>query len=304
MGVIVMQLRHFRYLKAIVEQGTFTRAAQVLHVSQPALSHQIRQLEDRLGVQLLDRTGRIVRPTDAGAAFLDHARRALSEVEAAGRAARDVEDLTSGLLRIGVTPSFSAYLVAPLIRRFHGSYPGIRLHLVDMAQDEMEAALGDDALDLGLAYSEVHAEDVEWRPLHAERLALIAGEAHSVARTGAIDATSLAKEELVLLGPSFATRRTIDLYLRTHDIKPQITVEASSIAAIVEIVRTSQLVTILPDVVVREQRQLIARPLIPIIEPRRVALLQRRGGYRSAAARAFVTLAEAFTKELEEGATG
>lgn len=296
-----MLLRHIRYLKAVAEQGSFTRAAQALHVSQPALSQQIRQLEERMGVQLLDRTGRIVRPTDAGAAFLDHARRAISEVEAATRAAHDVEDLSSGALRIGVPPSFGGYLIAPLIRRFHERCPGIHLHLLDMAQEDIETALGDDIIDLGLAFSDVRAEDVEWRPLHAERLALIMAEGHPVADNPAIDRAVLEREEMVLMGPDFATRRLIDTHFRRHGIRPRVAVETSSMMTIVEIVRRSHLVTILPDVTVREQHGLATRPLDPPIEQRRAALLQRRGGYRSAAARAFAATTEEFTRELETG---
>lgn len=298
-----MQLRHLRYLQVIVEQGSFTRAAQVLHVSQPALSHQVRQLEERLGVQLLDRTGRTVRPTDAGTAFLEHARRAISEVEAADRAARDVEDLSSGGLRIGVPPSFGGYLIAPLLRRFHESHPGISLHLADMAQEEIETALEDDALDLGLAFSDVHSEDVEWHPLHAERLALVMAEAHPCADMSVIDGPTLEGMEMVMMGPDFATRQLIDAHFRQHSIRPKIAVEATSMMTIVEIVRKSRLVTILPDAIVREQHALVARPLDPVIEPRRVALLQRRGAYRSAAARAFVEITKGFTGELESSCT-
>jgi LysR family cyn operon transcriptional activator len=294
-----MQLRHLRYLKTIVEQGTFTRAAQMLHVSQPALSHQVRQLEERLGVQLLDRTGRTVRATDAGTAFLEHASRAISELEAADRAARDVEDLSSGTLRIGVPPSFGGYLIAPLIRRFHERHPGIRFFLTDMTQSEIETALGDDAIDLGLAFSDVHADDVEWRALHAERLALVMSEDHPAAGVPVFDGAALEGMEMVLMSPDFATRQLIDAHLRRHGIRPHVAVETSSMMTIVEIVRKSRLVTILPDVVVLEQSALVARPLDPPFEPRCVALLQRRGGYRSAAARAFVAVAEAFSGELD-----
>ena len=86
-------VRSVRYLKAVADHGSFTRAAAALHVSQPALSQQIRELEERMGVQLLDRSGRAVRPTDMGEAFLRHVRRAMDELEVGDRAMRDVKDL-------------------------------------------------------------------------------------------------------------------------------------------------------------------------------------------------------------------
>jgi LysR family cyn operon transcriptional activator len=293
-----MMLRHIRYLKTVAELGSFTRAAQALHVSQPALSKQIKQMEDSMGAQLLDRTGRIVRPTDAGIAFLAHANRALSEVEAAGRAAQDVEDLSRGHLRLALTPSFNGYLTAPLVKLFHQRYPGIRLKLTDMSQEEMEAALRDDELDLGLAFSDVRSEDIEWHALHSERLCLLAAASNPVLRSGDLTASRLCQEELILLDESFVTRQTIDAHFRRYDIKPRIAVEASSISAIVGLVRTSRLVSILPDLLAREHKGLSAKPLAPPIPTRRVALLQRKGSYQSAAARAFKSLAETFTRDL------
>ena len=86
-----MLIPSVRYLKAVADHGSFTRAAAALHVSQPALSQQIRELEGRMGAQLLDRSGRTVRPTDVGEAYLRHVRRALDELEVGGRAIRDVQ---------------------------------------------------------------------------------------------------------------------------------------------------------------------------------------------------------------------
>src|SRR5271165_2495599 len=102
---MAMLVRSLRYLKAVADHGSFTRAAAALHVSQPALSQQIRELEERMGVQLLDRSGRAV---------------------------RDVKDLSSGSLRLGFTPSFAIYLLGPLIRRYRDRFPGIVLTTTEM----------------------------------------------------------------------------------------------------------------------------------------------------------------------------
>ena len=294
-----MLVRPLRYLKAVADHGSFTRAAVALHVSQPALSQQIRELEERMGVQLLDRSGRTVRPTDVGEAYLRHVRRALDELEVGGRAIRDVQDLSSGALRLGFTPSFAIYLLGPLIRRYRDRFPGIVLTITEMAQEEMELALGTDALDLGLAFSDVLAEDVEWLPLHTERLSLIVGQRHPAASGNReMDAAALAAEPLALLAPSFATRAMVDRYLRRNGVHPHVAVEANSIAAIVEIVRLAGLATILPETVAGEQSGLFLVRLRPAIDSRRVALLQRRGGYRSAASRAFVAVAQDHAKAI------
>jgi LysR family cyn operon transcriptional activator len=295
-----MLVRPVRYLKAVADHGSFTRAATTLHVSQPALSQQIRELEERMGVQLLDRSGRTVRPTDVGETYLRHVRRALNELEAGGRAIRDVQDLSSGALRLGFTPTFAIYLLGPLIRRYRDRFPGIMLTVTEMAQEETELALVSDALDVGLAFSEVLAEDIEWLPLHTERLSLIVGQEHPAASGNReMDTTALAAESLALLGPSL-TRVVVDRYFRRHGIQPHVAVEANSIAAIVEIVRVARLVAILPEPVAQEQAGLSVVRLTPAIDSRRVALLQRRGGYRSAASRAFVEVAQDYAKAIQD----
>ena len=296
-----MLVRPLRYLKAVADHGSFTRAAAALHVSQPALSQQIRELEERMGVQLLDRSGRTVRPTDVGEAYLRHVQRALDELEVGGRAIRDVQDLSSGALRLGFTPLFAIYLLGPLIRLYRDRFPGIVLTITEMAQEEMELALGADALDLGLAFSDVLAEDVEGLPLHTEKMSLIVGQGHPAANSDReMDTAALTAEPLALLGPTFATRAMVDRYLRSVGVHPYVAVEANSIAAIVEMVRRAGLATILPEVVAQEQMGLCVVRLAPAIDSLRVALLQRRGGYRSAASRAFVAVAQDYAKAIED----
>jgi DNA-binding transcriptional LysR family regulator len=150
-----MLLRHIRYFLAVAEHANFTRAAEALHVSQPTLSQQIRQLEDTLGVQLLDRSGRAVRLTEAGEAYMQYARLALQNLEAGRRALHDVHDLARGSLRLAMAPTFTTYLIGPLVDAFNRRYPAITLRIEEMPQERIEVLLNDDALDLGIAFDEV-----------------------------------------------------------------------------------------------------------------------------------------------------
>lgn len=168
-----MLLRHIRYLLAVAEHRNFTRAAQALHVSQPTLSQQIKQLEDTLGAPLLDRSGRSVSLTDAGQAYVRFARLALQDLEAGTRAMHDVQDLSRGHLRLAMTPTFTAYLIGPLLARFHGLYPGITLSVEELTQDRIEAALGEDLLDIGIGFAGEHGPDIECEALFAEALSVV-----------------------------------------------------------------------------------------------------------------------------------
>lgn len=290
-----MELRHIRYLLAVAEHGNFTRAAEALHVSQPTLSQQIKQLETSLRVQLLDRSGRAVRTTDAGEAFLLYARRALQDLDAAERAIHDVQDLSRGALRLATTPTFAAYLVGPLMDRFTTRHPGIEVTIQEMTQDRIEAELARDGLEIGIAFEDVRSDEVESTPLFVETLSLVVGEQHSHAgRRSPLPARELEEQALVLLSSDFATRLHIDRYFNDQGITPRTAIEASSIGAILEIVRRGRLATVLPDAITLEQRGLASIPLSPAMPPRTVSLLRRKGAYRTAAGRAFAEIASAW----------
>jgi LysR family cyn operon transcriptional activator len=291
-----MLLRHIRYLTAVAEHRNFTRAAEALHVSQPTLSQQIKQMENSLHAQLLDRSGRTVRLTAAGEAYLSYARRALQDLDAGERAIHDVQDLSRGSLRLATTPTFTAYLTGPLVEHFNTRYPGITLSVQEMTQDRIEAALAEDRLDLGIAFTEARSAEIETQALFVETLSLVVGEVHPCAGQRApLTAQGLEKEALVLLSSDFATRHHIDLYCRAHGIAPHIAIEANSISAIVEIIRRGRLATVLPDAIAREQPGLYPVALLPAIPPRTVALLRRNGAYVSAASQAFTALASTWS---------
>ncbi|WP_104133725.1 transcriptional regulator CynR [Cryobacterium sp. Y62] len=286
-----MTLRHIRYLAAVAEHQNFTRAAEALHVSQPTLSQQIKQLENSLHVQLLDRSGRTVRLTDAGETFLRYTRRALRELDAGTRAIHDVQDLSRGSLRLAMTPTFTAYLIGPLVERFRTRYSGITLSLQEMTQDRIEVALAEDTLDLGIAFAEVRSSEIEAQALFVETLGLVVGTNHPHAgKQAPMTLRELEQEQLVLLRSDFATRRHIDLHFRDHGVAPRIAIEVDSVSAIMEIVRRGQLATMLPEAIAREQHGLNPVAVLPAIPHRTAALLRRQGGYMSAASRAFTEL--------------
>lgn len=280
-----MLLRHIRYLLAVAEHRNFTRAAEALHVSQPTLSQQIKQLEENLGAPLLDRTGRRISLTDAGQAYVRYARLALQDLQAGTRAIHDVQDLRRGHLRLAMTPTFTAYLIGPLLARFNALYPGITLSIEELTQDRIEAALGEDLLDIGIGFTGEHGLEIDCEALFVEELSLVVSASHP-ARTQ----PAWLEQPLVLLNTGFATRRYIDDYCHRQGVKPQIAMEANSISAIIEIVRSTPLATILPRALAEAQAGLRAVAIEPALPQRTAALLSRKGGYRSAACAAFVAL--------------
>lgn len=291
-----MLLRHIHYFLAVAEHRGFTRAATALHVSQPALSQQIRQLEESLGAQLFDRSGRHIALTDAGEAWLVYAKNALRALEEGKRAIHDVEDLSRGSLRVAVTPTFTSWLIGPLMATFYARYPNITLALQEMSQEKVEERLLNDELDIGIAFDDVHSADIDALPLLKESLALVVSESHPLAQQASVALSHLNNERLILLSEEFATREQIDRYCRQRDLHPQIVIEANSINAILEMVRRTTLATLLPSPIAAHNEGLKAISLTPQLLERTAALMQRKGAWRTAAARAFTALAQEVTE--------
>jgi LysR family cyn operon transcriptional activator len=196
-----------------------------------------------------------------------------------------------------VTPSVAAYLIGPLLQRFRTRYPGIFLAIRVSAQEAIEPALRDDELDLGIGFGDLPAEDIEVTPLHDERPSVIVAAERVRRRKASVTATELAQMPMALLDPTFSTRRLVDRYFRSQNLRPNVAVEANSFEALNAIVRHTDLATILPANVAAGGLAIVR--LQPEFEARRAALLRRRSAYCSAAVRAFIItaqeLAEAFT---------
>ncbi|QHG65529.1 transcriptional regulator CynR [Pseudomonas putida] len=293
-----MLARHIQYFLAVAAHHSFTKAATALHVSQPALSQQVRQLEESLGAQLFDRSGRTTRLTDAGEVYLAYARRAAQELEEARRAIHDVSDLSRGSLRVAVTPTFTTYLVGPLVEAFHNRYGNITLNVREMSQERMETLLLADELDVGIAFEGTQAQDIEASPLLVETLALVVNRRHPLAQATSIGLEALSAESLVLLSGEFATREQIDRFCQQHGIHPQVRMEANTISAVTEIVRRTTLSTLLPATIALAHDDLAAIALDPVRLQRTAVLMQRKGAYQSAAARVFVEMATQVAAQL------
>lgn len=145
-----MELRHIRYFVAVAEEENVTRAARRLHVSQPGLSRQIRDLEDELGFLLLERSAKSVRLTDAGRTFLTEARSVLQRAEDAVKAARSVALGETGEIHVGYAPSPTVELLPCALHAFQNTAPGVRVELHDLSTEEMLRGLGEGKLHMCL----------------------------------------------------------------------------------------------------------------------------------------------------------
>jgi DNA-binding transcriptional LysR family regulator len=137
-----MELRHLRYFVAVAEEENVSRAALKLHVSQPGLSRQIRDLEDEIGFQLFERSAKALRLTAAGKTFLTEARDVLQHAEDAVKKARAAAGGAQGEIHVGYAPSLTVQILPPMLRAFQGEFPRVRVSLHDLSSEEMLDQLG------------------------------------------------------------------------------------------------------------------------------------------------------------------
>lgn len=196
-----IETRHLRCFLAVADTLHFGRAAEQLHLAQPAVSRTVRQLEREVGTELLTRSTRSVSLTPAGAEYAERARAVLTQIGLAGETARNIAEGRSGVLRLGVTGAATYGYLPDLARVAAAAIPDVRLHVeTEMLTPQQEQALVEDRLDLGVLRSPVGSPDVDHVVLRPERLVVALPESHPLAAGGpgtVVDVADLADEDFV-----------------------------------------------------------------------------------------------------------
>lgn len=237
-----MELRHLRYFIAAAEEENVTRAALKLHVSQPALSRQIRDLEDELGFLLLERSAKSVRLTDAGRVFLTEAREALKRVDEGVKAARAVATGGRGELHVGYAPSPTARILPPTLRAFQAELPNVRVRLHDLSTEEMLAGLRKGTLQMALMVKPAAAmlRDLRFTDLTTDTLCLAVAPKHPLARKRVVTLTEISREPLVVYGrddyPDY--HEMLDELFAAIKPKPRIVEEHDGVTSIIAAVES------------------------------------------------------------------
>lgn len=247
-----MELRQLEYLIAVVEEGTFTAGAARVHVAQPGVSAQIRHLEREFGQQLLDRSGRTVRPTAAGAAVLPYARAALAAVVDARAAADAVAGLLRGRLHVGTVTSISAGEVElpRLIADFHDQHPGVRVRLSVGNTDDLLEQLR--AGELDVAFVGLGPDDPLGLGVHVVADARVVAAVHPDHVLGKRTRLRLAELDgvpLISLPPGTGLRSCLDNACRTAGFRPDVALEAADPRTLVQLAARGLGVAIIPATV-------------------------------------------------------
>lgn len=252
-----LNLHLLRLFTAVVQTGSFSRAADMLHISQPAISKGVRDFELQVGCRLLDRTSKGVRPTREGQALLRHAETLFAAERAAEEELLSLRSLDTGSLRIGASTTIATYMIAEYLGIFRRKYPGIELHLVSAnTRDIAELMLAHD-IEIALVEGPVEDQDLESRPWRTDVMSLITSPTHPFASAeGPIEPGALEDEILIVREPGSGSREVVAQALANHGVEPKRTLEIGSTEAIKQAVAYGVGVAIVSTATIDDQIRL------------------------------------------------
>ena len=239
-----MDIRKLMYFVAVSEQKSFTKAAEILRIAQPALGLQIRQLEQQLKVQLLVRHSRGVDLTDAGVILLEHARDILERIELARAAMRDSAPVQGERIIIGMAPSISAMLAYPLIKLGAQKFPNVTIVLVTELSSVLLEWLDNGRIDIAIGYELLHSAKVSGDPLFIQDFFLVQSS-KAKPRRRKINFAELANIELLLPASPHGLRELLEASAARLGVHLKIRFEVQSISVMKELVEQGVCATVL-----------------------------------------------------------
>jgi DNA-binding transcriptional LysR family regulator len=274
-----LNVRQIRAFVTVAKLGSFTRAAAVLHLSQPALTVQIRNLEETLGNRLLDRNSRGVEPTRIGRELLPMLERTLADLDSVLHDARELGGTRGGTVRIAALPSFAASLLPDLIRRCREAEPGLRFVVKDAVASAVNALVRNEDVDIGLTGGDFPDPEFEVVQRARDRLCLVYPQGHEVGRRRRITVKDIVALPLVLTAAGTSVRAVVDAAFAKVEMSPMLTCEPTYMMTAVAMVRAGLGLTILPgsSPEIRAEPTLQSRPIDDASFVRPIALIKKKG---------------------------
>lgn len=293
-------LRQLEYLVAVAETLHFRRAAERTNTTQPTLSEQLKALEDRLGVQLIERSRSRIVMTPVGIQVVEIGRRMLRDASEIRAIAANGGKELAGLLRLGLPPTIGPYLLPHVLPALHALYPELRLYIRESPPSLLPGALEDGKIDIAITMLPVQHLELESEFLFREPLLLAVGADHRLADRGMIDKSELGGEDVLTLGPGHQLHDAVLSLCNEFGARRRPEFEGTSLDTLREMVVMGLGVTFLPGLYVR--REILRDPSVRTLEIkgrsiyRTVGLAWRKSSGQRAS---YVKLASFFRGEIE-----
>jgi len=241
-----MDLRQLEMFRAVAEQGTFTKAAERLHVSQSAVSRQVQLLEEELGGVLLHRSGRGVTLTEAGELLLRMTHRVERDVQEALAQISQTHSLQRGVLHIGGGMTVCLYVLPRLLKKYRRQYPRVDFRVTTGSSDKILELMRAHDVDVALLTLPIVSKDIEVLPALSEEMVIVTAPGHPLSRERTVDPKSLARYPLILYEAGSNTRKVLDRFFQEEGVPVEVAMETENVEIIKAMVASGLGVTIVP----------------------------------------------------------
>jgi DNA-binding transcriptional LysR family regulator len=245
-----MELHQLRYFSAVAETGSFSRAAEKCHVSQPSLSQQIQKLESELGGRLFDRLGRSVRLTDLGQAFLPRARSVLHELSSAKDELTERLQSEAGPVVVGAIPTIAPYWLASRLATFSRKFPKVHLTIAEEITPVLLDRLRAGTVDLAVLALPIRGHEFESHPLFTEHLYAALPRTHKLARRPALQLADLRRDPFLFLRDGHCFRDTAVAACDRARLDPRVVFESGHLSSLLAMVGAGMGISLVPEMAV------------------------------------------------------
>lgn len=290
-----MEIRQLRYFLSTVRRGSIVAAAEEHFVTQPAVSLQLKKLEEEAGQKLLVRRGRRLVTTEAGAVLAARAEEVVGSLERMESELRGLRTLESGTLRVGNTDAASVYVLPDVYQAFHGRYPGVRVEIMVGDTHRLLEALAARRIELATVTLPVPAAGLTVRSIYREEMVIVVQPGDPLASRRRVRLADLAAQGIIAYPAGSITRRMIDDVFAAHGATPVARMEISSPEAMKQLAQAGLGASILPRPVVEAE---LARGALQAVAvagvrfEREIGMVHRADDALSPAARAFLEMVE------------
>jgi DNA-binding transcriptional LysR family regulator len=295
-----MDIRQLTYFLEVARLKSMTKAAEVLHISQPALSKMIKGLEDELGMTLIIRTNKSSEVTDAGLIVMEYAQKMMSLMDEMSTTLSDMSNLKRGSIHIGIPPIAGSLFFPKVLAAFHQAFPNIKINITEYGAAKLTKSVLEGEIELGIAVLPIDVHDFNVYPIVSEEMKLIIHDQHPLASKEKVHMKELKNEEIIFYNEEFGLHDIMwDQFIK-HGFEPKILLKSSQWDFMTEIVGANLGITILPTSISNR----IENHHVKIIdlEPSifwNLAIVTKRDKYISNAARTFIDF---FLRQIHEKA--
>ncbi|MFB1049948.1 LysR family transcriptional regulator [Paraliobacillus sp. JSM ZJ581] len=284
-----MELRQLQYFLEVAKRQSISRAAEALHISQPALSKMIKNLEIELGMTLLLRTNKTSELTDAGMVVFEYAKKMNQQIDDMMTILHDLTELKRGEIHFGLPPIIGSLFFPNVLAAFHKAYPNIKITITEYGGARVVRSVAEGELELGVTVLPIDESQFEIYPLFKENMQLIVHRDHMLAHRKSVDLSELEKEEFIFYHEDFSLHDMIWKRFLEVGYEPNILFKSSQWDLMSEMVAADLGIAILPKSICErvKSKSIRAINLTPAI-PWNLAVIKKKGKYLSHAGQTFI----------------